>query len=227
MPSEIKFGNCLLCPKRPTDRQMCTRQEIVSMCAPFWNCFLNLTPDLTISWPAYVLELEIQWQYSAYHHSVTHYRPTMFHRITRLWCASYSNYALSYLNRQTSPLNPPSESLSLASLPLFVAKENVAITVPLDGRPASSKWLLYNSVSSTGMRQGALWWEFRIGSLFEEGKRAFMEPDLPRPWADTAQPYATCWTVDGVLLQPGLWSERGGGRGNECWHELAKTWQVG
>ena len=46
----------------------------------------------------------------------------------------------------------------------------------------------------------------------EEGKRVFMEPDLPRPWADTVKPYATCWTVDGISLHPESRSERGGGR---------------
>lgn len=49
-----------------------------------------------------------------------------------------------------------------------------------------------------------------------EGKRVFMKPDLLRPWAETAQPYATCWTVDGILLQREFRSDRGGGRGSEC-----------
>lgn len=49
----------------------------------------------------------------------------------------------------------------------------------------------------------------------EEGKRVFMELDLPRPWVDTVKAYATCWTVDGVLLHRESRSERGGGRGNK------------
>lgn len=43
-----------------------------------------------------------------------------------------------------------------------------------------------------------------------------MEPDLLGPWADTAQPYATYCTVDGLLLHRESKSERGGRRGSEC-----------
>lgn len=46
------------------------------------------------------------------------------------------------------------------------------------------------------------------GPFSEEGERAFMEPDLLRPWADTAQSYATCCGVAGLLLHSKSRSER-------------------
>lgn len=54
-----KVWELLLLPQgsRRWTEECQTRQ---SMCTPFWNCFLNLMPDLTISWPACVLQIEVR-----------------------------------------------------------------------------------------------------------------------------------------------------------------------
>lgn len=53
------------------------------------------------------------------------------------------------------------------------------------------------------------------GPFSDEGERAFMEPELLRPSAEIAQPYATC-TIHGILLHLEYRSERGGRRGHQC-----------
>lgn len=90
---------------------------------------------------------------------------------SRWWLrrANYNNYALWFLNGQvlgnSSLINTPWICIPCPSVSLLLAKENVALTVPLDGRPTSSRWRC-RSFSSAGMTQGGLRWKVRTGSRF-------------------------------------------------------------
>lgn len=69
----VKFGNsCLLSPQGDAQMDRGVPDKTWYVCAlRFGNGFLNLLPDLTISWPARVLEMEIQRAEFA-HHPATH-----------------------------------------------------------------------------------------------------------------------------------------------------------
>ena len=69
----VKFGNsCLLSPQGDAQMDRGVPDKTWYVCAlRFGNRLLNLLPDLTILWPACVLEMEIQRAEFA-HHPATH-----------------------------------------------------------------------------------------------------------------------------------------------------------
>lgn len=93
-----------ICVPALTHGQWSSRQDMVSMCAPLWNNFLNLMPNLTISWPSYVLQIETHWQWCASHQliiSVPQTQRSIQLSCCSLWCANFNSRALWYSNEQS------------------------------------------------------------------------------------------------------------------------------
>lgn len=87
---------------------------------------------------------------------------------------------------------------------MLFPKENVAVIVPIDGRPTSSRWRSISFSLNRVACGGKLEW----GPFLEEGEKAFLE-DLPRPWAEFAYAYVTCQAS--IAPWGYVWEDRRGG----------------